>query len=48
MTDNVQRADTTEVTVQRAEWIKPEVVRMNASDAELDFNGPDDGLGQTS
>ena len=48
MTDTFQRADSAEALDQRAEWSTPEVVRMSAGSAELDFNGPDDGLGQTS
>ena len=48
MTDNFQRANSTEALDQRVEWSTPEVVRMSAGSAELDFNGPDDGIGQTS
>lgn len=52
MTGNFEQTDATQVraddTDQRAKWIVPEVVRLSAGSAELDFNGPDDGLGQTS
>lgn len=48
MIDDSQRPDSAEAANQPAEWTTPEVVRIGAGSAELDFSGQDDGLGLTS